>query len=73
MVYYSLAQIGACSPYPLIAKLGTVLYLLTTTVGIYFVVMYVDRNAARSDVQNGYALFVGMMMSAKFLVGSINC
>ena len=32
------------------------------TAGLYFVVMYVDRNAARSDVQNGYALLVGMRM-----------
>ena len=60
MVTYTLSNIGVYTPYPLIATLGTVLFLLNNTVGVYFVVMYVDRNAARSDVHNGYALLVGL-------------
>ena len=60
----ALASIGATSPYPVIAALGTVLYLLASTAGIYFVIMHLDRSAVQSDVKNGYALLVGMVMWA---------
>ena len=59
---FALSTIGATSPYPLIAALGTVLALLAPTAGIYFVIMHVDRNAAQRDVKNGYALLVGMVI-----------
>ena len=49
----------------MIAALGTVLTLLATTAGTYFVVMHVDRSTVqRDDVKNGYALFVGKCMWA---------
>ena len=59
---FSLAFIGATSPYPVIVALGTVLSLLAPTAGLYFVVMHVDQSAVQRDVKNGYALLAGMVM-----------
>ena len=34
--------------------------MLAPTVGLYFVIMHVDRSAVQRDVKNGYALLTGM-------------
>ena len=49
-----LKDIGDCSPYPLLSVVGTVLYLLGTTVGLYVVVMHLDCKAEPSAEKNGY-------------------
>jgi hypothetical protein len=49
-----LRDIGDCSPYRLLSAAGTVLYLLTTTVGVYVVVMHLDSEAELSTIKNGY-------------------
>ena len=61
---FTLARIGATSPYPVVTTLGTVLTLLAPIAGIYFVIMHVDRSTVQRDVKNGYALLVGMVMWA---------
>ena len=61
---HAVASIGGYSPYPLISSLGSVLFLLIVTFGSSFLVMYADKGAEQSDVQNGYKLLVGFMMAA---------
>ena len=62
MASFALSYIGQCSPYPLILALGAILSLLAPTVGLYLVIMCVDKNTPNSDVKNGYPLLFGLAM-----------
>ena len=62
--FHFLATSGSATPYPLITALGTVLVLLVTIFGVYFLVMKIDKGAEQTDVQNGYKLLVGLMMTS---------
>jgi hypothetical protein len=51
-----LAQFGACSPFPLISMIGKGMYMLTCTVGLFYAVAHLDKNAEQADVKNGYVM-----------------
>ena len=59
----ALKSFGACSPYLLLVVLGSALWTLTLTVGLYVVVIKMDNKAERKDVQNGYKFLTGFAMS----------
>lgn len=57
-----LSYFGDYSPYPELSALGSglkLLQLFVGTVGVYFVVMHIDKKAERCDVRRGYQLLVG--------------
>ena len=56
--------VGECTPYPPISTLSSVLMLLVNTLGLYLVVMKVDKDADQRDVQNGYKLVAAVGTSA---------
>ena len=59
----ALVFFGTCTPYPLIAYLGFILLLLVVVLGLYFLVMKVDKDAEQKDVQNGYKLLTALAMA----------
>ena len=60
---FILRTVGTSSPYPWLDALGAFLQLITTTVGLYLLVMKVDKDAVQNDVQNGYKVLVGFGLS----------
>ena len=54
-----LSTCGRASPYPLLETIGRILYLVCMTVGLYFLVNYLDRNVERTHLKKGYQLLVG--------------
>ena len=60
---FFLADVGACTPYSLVSALGSVLSLLSFTIGLYCLVMKIDRDAEQKNVQNGYKSIVGFGMA----------
>lgn len=61
---HALTWVGDCTPYPLVATIGSVLFLLSTTFGTFILVAHIDHNAERTDVRNGYRLLWGLAMWA---------
>ena len=59
-----LRDIGDCSPYPLVYFIGMAIYVITITVGLYFLVIHKDRDVEKSDVANGYKLLGGLALSS---------
>ena len=57
---YAIRDIGICSPYALISVIGTLLGLFILTLGLFILVVYLDREAVRSEVRNGYKLIAGL-------------
>ena len=62
MSFYGLSLFGGYSPYSWISALGGMLGLANNTVGLYLVVMHVDKKTKRGDVVRGYTLLVGLGM-----------
>ena len=60
----ALTFVGECTPYPLIGALGQVLYWSTSILGIYVLVMKIDKDAEQQDVKNGYRLLVAYGVAA---------
>lgn len=58
-----LSKCGRASPYPFLETIGTISYLVCGTVGLYFLVNYLDRNAERTHLKKGYQLLVGSLVS----------
>ena len=58
-----LALSGTCTPYPLISALASVLQLLVTTFGAYFLLMKLDHEAIQSNVRRGYKLLACIGLS----------
>lgn len=58
---FVLTTVGACSPYPLVATLGSVLFLLNSTFGLYFLVTKIDKGAEQENVRTAtnYSLLSG--------------
>ena len=59
-----LSDIGKCSPYPLLSIIGTVVFLLSQTVGVYVVVMHLDKKAEPSATKNGYVYLSALGLSS---------
>ena len=56
-----LSTCGRASPYPFLETIGTIVYLVCMTVGLYFLVNYLDRNVERTHLKKGYQLLVGSL------------
>ena len=51
---FAAVSFGACSPYPLISALGNVANLLINTVGLYFLVMKIDKSVEQKHANTVY-------------------
>ena len=65
----ALAICGKFTSYPLISFWGEKVELLTVAVGLYVVVMKINKDAEQKDVQNGYKLLFALGLTGAVFVG----